>query len=126
MKKVVIILGFFIFMSGAALVYGEDISRDKWLSNIKKDLRKSMCVKTSFFRRCFEVSKDQCSETAGRAINGCINELKGHIPVKIRKDNTDDWGVRLGRCAGAAYEKELSKRAIQSEECNTVPYWIEQ
>ena len=125
MKEIVIVLGFFVFMTSAVLSHGENVSRDKWISGMQKDLKKSMCSKTSFFRKCFQVSQKQCNDVAERVIARCVKELEGQIPVVIKDKNTGNWGQKLGRCAGGAYEKELSSNAIQSDKCNTVPYWIE-
>jgi hypothetical protein len=78
------------------------------------------CAPDMYFRKCFSLSEYECQEAVGGGLDGCISGLKKRLvlPSLYTKDQAIQVGGYLGSCIGAAFEKILSERHVNSEYCN--------
>ena len=84
----------------------------------------AFCNASQYFRQCFNVTAQECEETAASATRICLNKNKSKIPSVLQqpKDGTH-WGTIIGSCAGEAYEITLIKKRINNRKCDNPANW---
>jgi hypothetical protein len=121
MKSPAIVLAvLFSFAQASAGAWAADgvVAKSNWIDTMKTLLPNSFCSSKEYFRKCFNVTEDQCIEEAVRATKVCVLSITDQMPAELHlPDDGRNWGGKLGRCVGEAYEISLSKSRIQSGEC---------
>jgi hypothetical protein len=104
--------------------YAVDVSKNDWLTAMKSALPAAFCNSQMYFRQCFEVSAEECEETAASTTRICLKNNESEIPDVLHqpKDGTR-WGTVVGECAGSAYETTLIKKRISNSKCNDISNW---
>lgn len=121
MQKIIIAAGIFLISSFS---FGQDVSKDMWIGQMRTALPQYFCSTQQFFRQCFNVKESQCKIVAADATDACLKQYEGKMPSKLKQpvDGTH-WGQQVGMCAGNAYEVALLKQKINSAKCNNPNNW---
>ena len=106
----------------ASSVYAE-VSRDAWIESMKTALPTAFCQSHQYFRQCFQVTQQECVDTASAAALSCLERNKSQMPAVFTREDGRQWGGVVGGCAGSAYELTLSKKRISSDLCNDENNW---
>jgi hypothetical protein len=116
MKKVFIAVG---LAAMSSISFGQNISKDIWLGQMRAALPTAFCSTEQIFRQCYNVSESQCKVAATDATDACLKQFEGRLPA-ILKQPADGryWGEQVGMCAGNAYGVMLYKQKINSPKCN--------
>ena len=121
MKKIILSVGLALMSS---ISFGQVISKDMWIVQMKTVLPQHFCSSEQYFRQCFNVQESQCKMVAADTTNACLKQYEGRIPAILKQpaDGTH-WGQQVGMCAGNAYEVALLKQKINSAKCNNPNNW---
>jgi len=119
--KIVIFLGIATFSCSILAV---EVNKNNWVNAVKTALPTVFCNSNQYFRQCFNVTAQECEETASSTTRICLNKNKDKIPAILQqpKDGTY-WGTIVGTCAGEAYEIALIKKRIRNKKCNNPANW---
>ena len=121
MKK--LLFGFLLFFTQVA--NGNEVRKDFWIDSMTTALPTAFCNSSQYFRQCFQVSIQECEETAASATRVCLNKFKEKIPnILIQPKDGQHWGKIIGSCAGEAYEITFMEKRISSKKCNDPKNWM--
>jgi hypothetical protein len=117
---------FILLFSTSQTAHAADTVVDKfaWLEAMKTRLPNAFCGESQYFRKCFNVTEDQCIEVSLRATAICMQSIADQMPAELHQpvDGTN-WGSKLGKCAGEGYEASLAKSKIDSADCKDMSHW---
>ncbi|MDH5571393.1 MAG: hypothetical protein OEY89_06480 [Gammaproteobacteria bacterium] len=93
-----------------------EVTKNDWVAAMETALPTAFCNSAQYFRQCFNVTAQECEETASSATRICLNKNKNKIPEILQqpKDGTH-WGTVIGACAGEAYEIALIIKRIKNK-----------
>ncbi|PKM46073.1 MAG: hypothetical protein CVV05_03575 [Gammaproteobacteria bacterium HGW-Gammaproteobacteria-1] len=105
-------------------LHAAEVSKSDWISAMTTVLPTAFCNSSQYFRQCFNVTAQECEETAASAARVCLNKNKDQIPEVLHQpqDGTH-WGTVVGACAGEAYELALVKKRISNSKCDDPANW---
>jgi hypothetical protein len=112
---------FFLTVALAAMSsfsFGQDISKDMWMGQMRAALPSAFCSAEQIFRQCYSVSESQCKMVAADATDACLKQFERRIPATLKQPvDGRYWGEQVGMCAGNAYGVTLFKQKINSAKC---------
>ncbi len=116
-------------LSGLAVisfaVWAAEIGRSEWIDRMSTALPTAVCGSDMYFRQCFDISAQQCEETAASATRVCLNKYRNEIPDILQQpEDGTHWGSIVGACAGEAFELTLRKKRVNNERCNNPENWF--
>jgi hypothetical protein len=104
--------------------YAVEVAKQDWLIAMKSALPAAFCNSPMYFRQCFNVTAEQCEETAISATRICLKNNETNIPnILIQPQDGTHWGTVIGTCAGEAYEVALIKQKISNPKCSDATNW---
>lgn len=116
MKKILVAAGLAAISS---ISFGQNISKDIWMGQMRAALPAAFCSTEQIFRQCYSVSESQCKVAATDATDACLKQFEGRIPAILKQPSDGRyWGEQVGMCAGNAYGVTLVKQKINSPKCN--------
>lgn len=79
-----------------------DIPSDVFMQLMNREAPKRLCVPDhSPFRRCFNLSAEQCTAVVNRVMPVCIKQVMAEMPPFITSSEQGKfYGEKLGRCVG--------------------------
>jgi hypothetical protein len=100
------------------------IDKKLFVDSMKTALPNAFCNEAQYFRKCYNITEDECIKEAMRATKVCLISMEGKMPAKFRqpKDGSE-WGSKIGACSGTNYETSLRSKKISSKECNDPAKW---
>jgi hypothetical protein len=123
MKEIILSVGLALMSS---ISFGQVMSKDMWIVQMKTVLPQHLCSSEQYFRQCFNLQESQCRMVAADATNACLKQYEGRIPAILKQpaDGTY-WGQQVGMCAGNLYEVLLVqlKQKINTAKCNNPNNW---
>ena len=122
MKKILVTAGMVVLSS---VSFGQDISKDMWIAQMRTALPQHFCSTEQYFRQCFNVKESQCKMVSADAVDACLKQYEGKIPSRLNQPvDGAHWGQQVGMCAGNAYDVALLKQKINTAKCNNPNNWI--
>jgi hypothetical protein len=101
-----------------------EVTKADWINSMSTVLPAAFCNADQYFRQCFEVSAQECEETAATATRVCLNKYKNDIPNLLNQpEDGSHWGSIIGSCTGEAYEIALIKQRSSDTKCNDPANW---
>ena len=58
------------------------------------------CDKETLFRKCIQLSDNECLDAANLVTKQCMKQFESQIPPKLGSVN---WGSKIGACAGGEF-----------------------
>lgn len=111
----------------ANVVWSKEVPSEQWLEAMRTTMPTVLCDSAQYFRQCFDVTAQECEETAASSTRVCINDVEHLIPEMMRLPaDGNAWGTRIGQCAGTAYEAALRDKRISNPKCNNPASWAAQ
>lgn len=107
---------------GASLAAG--VEKGRWFDQMEKAVPNNFCSEQQYFRQCFEVDAKTCQNTLAKATRDCIGQLESDVPDELDGEARQQWGERVGQCAGETYEASLADKRIDSQRCNNADNWL--
>jgi hypothetical protein len=100
------------------------ITKAQFLDAMKTGLANAFCADKTYFRKCFNVSEDECIKEALRSTKVCAASLESQIPEKLHQpDDGRKWGAEIGKCTGRTYELGLVKKKSGAADCKDAAKW---
>lgn len=122
MLSVVVLVQFSLFF--ASKVISDEVSKEIWVDTMRTALPTTMCRSGRFFRKCFNVSTEECAETALLATRICLHKYITQIPdTLIQPKDGAVWANIVGECAMESYHSSLAAKFIDTHECNDMNLW---
>lgn len=121
MKIKLILISIFLFPLSVNAI---EVSKSDWFNGMSTALPTAFCNSKQYFRQCFNISAQECEETAASATRICLNKYKSEIPnILVQPKDGTHWGEIIGKCAGTAYGIALVKKTIDNAKCNDIKKW---
>lgn len=78
------------------------VPSDAFMQLMSREGPKRLCVPDhSPFRRCFNLSVEQCMSVVNRVMPACIRQIQAEMPPSIiSQEQSKRYGEMLGRCVG--------------------------
>jgi len=119
--RLVLIAALFASSASAADIV---LTKSQFIEGFKKSLPDSFCADKSYFRQCFEITKEKCAKAVTEASTACIAPLETGIPEKLTKPTEGQaWGEKFGSCVGEKFEAEQPKKKTAPADCNDLAKW---
>lgn len=113
-----------VLLAAAAPAAADSIPKATWVARMRTALPTMLCQEGSYFRSCFRIEAEECENAAASSTRVCLKELEAEIPDQLKlPDDGQEWGRRIGACAGGNLELVLLKKKVQSEKCNDPAAW---
>lgn len=78
-----------------------DVPTDVFMQLMSREAPKRLCDPDhSPFRRCFNLSAEQCTAVVNRVMPVCIKQVMTEMPPIINNEQGKFYGEKLGRCVG--------------------------
>lgn len=104
--------------------FGVEVTKADWMSAMETAVPTAFCNSNQFFRQCFNVTAQECEETAASATRVCLNKNQRNIPsILVQPADGTHWGTVVGSCAGTTYATTLSTKLVKNEKCNNPKNW---
>jgi hypothetical protein len=115
----------FLLFSASAGAEGITISKKQFVEEFNDKLPKVFCTsEKSYFRSCFEGTAEACKEVASKAVAGCVAEREAELPAEFHQPKDgQEWGKKIGDCAGTKFEAEKAKDLKATGECKDPTKW---
>ena len=97
-----------------------DLTQEQWIAFMVRGFPSAFCGPDQFYRNCFEVSAEECTETVTSAAEDCLDEVADELPETFTFEQGRKWGPVIEKCIDAAYVQTYSDLKIDSEECNAI------
>ena len=121
--KIIKFLPIFLCLSWQAQAQG--ITKSAWIEGMSTNLPAIFCQPNQYFRQCYRVSAQKCEEVAASTTRICLNKFSSQMPAIFnQRQQTENWGGTIGKCAGEAYATVLRKEFIDTAKCNDPQVWI--
>lgn len=113
-----------LFSHAPAFAEGKTITKAKFTSEIGVSLPKLFCAKEAYFRKCFQVSEEECASAAKGAVADCAKEADKQLPAQLQQPaDGQKWGQAIGQCAGARFEKRFIAKKADTADCKDPAKW---
>lgn len=104
--------------------YAVEVSKADWVNGMSTALPTAFCQSNGYFRQCFDISAEECEETAASATRVCLKKHRDSIPeILIQPKDGTHWGTIIGQCAGEAFDVTLIDKRFDNDKCNNVENW---
>lgn len=101
-----------------------EVSKADWLNAMSTALPTAFCQANGYFRQCFDITGEECEDTAASATRICLKKHNDSIPeILVQPEDGTRWGSLIGRCAGEAFDATLANKRKNTEQCNDVSNW---
>jgi len=101
-----------------------EVNKKDWINAMSTALPTALCNSNQYFRKCFNVSAQECEETMSSAARICLSKSEKHIPnTLIQPEDGTHWGAIVGKCVGEAYELTLITKRHNNATCNNISNW---
>ncbi len=123
MNKFKLILAITVFFATTSVAQGP-VTKEKWSEGMRTLLPVLLCEESSFFRECFDVTAEKCEEVALSTTRVCLEDIKEELPPIFESRAVgEEWGSKVGICAGTAYEVALLKKKLDKPKCYDPSAW---
>lgn len=112
------LLGPPFLLAGAAEKPAEDPSKAAWIIHMQTHLPSELCKETLYFRRCFEVTSEECLSTTETLLQACLNNTVVGLPATLTPEEGAKWGLLVSRCTHDLYEKWMSSKKRSTQDCH--------
>ena len=100
------------------------VPQAKFVADIQISLPKLFCEKESYFRKCFQISEEDCSSEGKAAVEACAKDDHKRLPVSFKQpEDGQKWGQAIGACAGTKFEEKMVAKRVDSEFCKNSENW---
>ena len=100
------------------------VAKEQWVEGMKTGLPVVFCQEGFYFRTCFRISAEECEETALSTTRVCLANFGDELPsVLLLPLEGQQWGQKIGACAGSTFELKWTERKVRSERCNDPSAW---
>lgn len=102
------------------------VTRSQFIEAMRTSLPNAFCREDQYFRKCFNVTEDDCIREGLRATKTCLLSMESQIPQKLKQpEDGRTWGEKIGQCAGTAYESSLGadKKKLETKDCKDPSKW---
>lgn len=109
----------FLFLLGSAHAADWTISKAQFVEGIKAGLTEELCLDKSYFRKCFTLTKEDCLKEAKGDVDSCVSATESTMPAQFKQPaDGQTWGEKIGKCAGAKFEINWTKKKASTPECS--------
>lgn len=98
--------------------YAAEMTQEKWMSFMTKNLPAELCSTGSHYRTCYEITAQECENTASVAAETCIGRFAFELPETLGYQAIREWGPKIGKCVEDVLDETYAAQKINSEACN--------
>ena len=106
----------FSFGSGQAA----DLTQERWINFMTKNMPSLFCKPDQYYRDCYEVTKEECEDTASFAVEACIANYIQDLPDIFSYEESRKWGAVIEKCVDEEYERTYSNQKKDTQECKEI------
>ncbi len=100
------------------------IPKKLFLDEFKKGIPNSFCASGTYFRKCFELTEENCKAAVTAAATACIVASETEIPAQLQQPaDGQAWGKKIGSCVGGKFETDLAKSKLTAADCKDPTKW---
>lgn len=108
----IIVIGFF------SVCHAADLTQDRWTDFMTKNMPALFCKPDQYYLDCYEVTKEECEETAAFAVEACISTHLQELPDIFSYEESRRWGSIIEKCVDAEYIRTFGNQKKDTPECN--------
>lgn len=97
-----------------------DLTQERWISIMIRNLPKVFCAKDQFYRVCYDVSQEDCLDAVAQATADCIDENLSLLPEAFAYKDIRHWGPVIENCIDKDYIETYVDFYVDSEECKNM------
>ena len=111
--------GFFLFVliSSFSLSQAADLTGDQWINFMTQNMPALLCKPDQYYLDCYEVTKEECEDTAAFAVEACIANHIQELPDVFSYEESRNWGAIIEKCVDAEYRQTFSNQKKDTQEC---------
>ena len=113
-----------IFLFGLLLSFSissaADLTQDQWINFMTKNMPALFCKPDQYYRDCYEVTKEECEDTAAFAVQACITNHMQELPDIFSYEESRRWGGIIEKCVDEEYSRTFSNQKKDTEECKEI------
>jgi hypothetical protein len=100
------------------------VPQAKFVADIQVSLPKLFCDEKTYFRKCFQISAEECATTANSAVADCAKDDHKRLPASFKQpEDGRKWGQAIGTCAGSKFEQTMVAKMVTSADCKNPEKW---
>ena len=116
--RIFFLIGLIFLFPIVAVKANETVSKKDWIEMMQAKIPSASCEEDLPFRKCFNITQNECIETAIRGINTCFKKISPKIPSKLKQPkDVEKWGALVGACVARHFQGTLSAKIIDSPYC---------
>jgi len=111
---------FFVLILFFSVSHAADMAQDQWISFMTKNMPTAFCKSDQYYRDCYEVTKEECEDTAAFAVEACIANHIQELPDIFSYEESRKWGAIIEKCIDEEYSRTFSNQKMDTPECKEI------
>lgn len=111
---------FFVLILSFSVSHAADMAQDQWTSFMTKNMPTVFCKSDQYYRDCYEVTKEECENTAAFAVEACIANHIQELPDTFSYEESRKWGAIIEKCVDEEYSRTFSNQKMDTPECKEI------
>ena len=117
LPKGVFFFGLILFFS---VSHAADLLQDQWINFMTQNMPALFCKSDQYYRYCYEVTKEECEDTAAFAVQACIANHLQELPDIFTYAESRHWGAIIEKCVDEEYSQTFSNQKKDTPECKEI------
>jgi len=110
----------FVLILSFSVSHAADLAQDRWIGFMTKNMPALFCKPDQYYRDCYEVTKEECEDTAAFAVQACIANHIQELPDFFSYEASRQWGATIEKCVDEEYSRTFSNQKKDTQECKEI------
>ena len=110
----------FVWIFSFSVGQAADLAQDRWLDFMTKNMPTAFCKSGQYYLDCYEVTKEECEDTASFAVETCIGKHIQTLPEFFSYEESRKWGAIIEKCVDEEYSRTFGNQKMDTPECKEI------